>query len=36
LITKESKDRVERLIEQGSKEAKVLLDGRGIKVPGYE
>lgn len=37
LITKESKERVERLIGQGAKEgAKVLLDGRGFKVQGYE
>jgi len=37
LVTKESKERVERLISQGDKEgAKVLLDGRGVKVPGYE
>jgi malonate-semialdehyde dehydrogenase (acetylating)/methylmalonate-semialdehyde dehydrogenase len=36
LITKESKERVEKLIESGTKQAKVLLDGRGIKVPGFE
>jgi len=36
LITKESKTRVEALIEQGAKEAKLLLDGRGVKVPGFE
>jgi malonate-semialdehyde dehydrogenase (acetylating)/methylmalonate-semialdehyde dehydrogenase len=36
LITKESKERVERIIEVSTKEAKVLLDGRGIKVKGYE
>jgi malonate-semialdehyde dehydrogenase (acetylating)/methylmalonate-semialdehyde dehydrogenase len=37
LITKESKERVERLIGEGSKQgAKVLLDGRGIKVKGFE
>jgi malonate-semialdehyde dehydrogenase (acetylating)/methylmalonate-semialdehyde dehydrogenase len=36
LITKESKERVEGLIESGSKQAKVLLDGRGYKVPGFE
>ena len=36
LVTKESKERVERLIESGTKQAKVLLDGRGIKVPGFE
>lgn len=37
LINKESKQRVEKFIEQGVKEgAKLLLDGRGLKVPGYE
>ena len=37
LITKESKVRVEGLIGTAEKEgAKVLLDGRGVKVPGYE
>lgn len=36
LITKESKQRVERIIEVSTKEAKVLLDGRNIKVKGYE
>lgn len=37
LITKESKEKVERLIGEGAKSgAKVLLDGRGVKVPGYE
>ena len=37
LITKESKERVERLIGSAEKEgAKVLLDGRGYKVQGYE
>jgi len=37
LISKESKKRVESLIESGSKEgAKLLLDGRGIVVKGYE
>jgi len=36
LVTKESKLRVEELIATGAKEAKVLLDGRGVKVPGYE
>lgn len=24
------------MIESGAKQAKVLLDGRGVKVPGYE
>lgn len=37
LNTAESKLRVEDLIESGVKEgAKLLLDGRGVKVPGYE
>jgi len=27
--------RVESLIERGSKEAKILLDGRGVKVQGF-
>jgi malonate-semialdehyde dehydrogenase (acetylating)/methylmalonate-semialdehyde dehydrogenase len=27
---------VEGLIESGTKDAKVLLDGRGYKVPGFE
>lgn len=37
LISKESKQRVESLIEQGVKDgAKLLLDGRGVKVPGHE
>lgn len=36
LITRESKERVERLIESGSKQAKLLLDGRNIKVAGFE
>jgi len=36
LISKESKARVEGLIAAGAKEAKVLLDGRGIKIKGYE
>lgn len=35
LITKESQLRVENLIAAGAREAKVLLDGRGIKVDGY-
>lgn len=36
LITKESKSRVEAIIEKATKQNKVLLDGRGIKVPGFE
>lgn len=36
LITKESKARVEALIESGAKQGKILLDGRGIKIPGFE
>jgi malonate-semialdehyde dehydrogenase (acetylating)/methylmalonate-semialdehyde dehydrogenase len=37
LISVESKKRVESLIEAGIKHgAKCLLDGRGVKVPGYE
>jgi malonate-semialdehyde dehydrogenase (acetylating)/methylmalonate-semialdehyde dehydrogenase len=37
LISKESKKRVETLIEQGVQDgAKLLLDGRGVKVPGHE
>jgi malonate-semialdehyde dehydrogenase (acetylating) / methylmalonate-semialdehyde dehydrogenase len=37
LITKESKERVEKLITQGQKEgATIALDGRGVKVQGYE
>lgn len=37
LITKASKARVESLIEQGIQHgAKCLLDGRGVKVPGFE
>ena len=35
LISKDSKLRVEKLIAAGAKEAKLLLDGRGIKVDGY-
>lgn len=36
LVSKESKARVERLIESGVKEgAKLLVDGRGVKVPNY-
>ena len=34
--TKDSLKRIESLIEDGTKTAKVLLDGRGVKVPGYE
>lgn len=37
VITRQSKERIERLIEQGALEgAKVLVDGRGAKIPGYE
>jgi len=36
LVTKESKLRVEKIIERATKENKVLLDGRGVKVPGFE
>eukprot|EP00002_Diphylleia_rotans_P033365 TRINITY_DN708_c0_g1_i1.p1 TRINITY_DN708_c0_g1~~TRINITY_DN708_c0_g1_i1.p1 ORF type:complete len:522 (+),score=121.34 TRINITY_DN708_c0_g1_i1:57-1622(+) len=37
LITKESKERVHKLIENAIKQGgKVLLDGRQIKVPGYD
>ncbi len=37
VITKESKERIERLITTGEKDgAKVALDGRGYTVPGYE
>jgi malonate-semialdehyde dehydrogenase (acetylating)/methylmalonate-semialdehyde dehydrogenase len=37
LISKESKARVEMLIQQGVDDgATLLLDGRGVKVPGYE
>ena len=35
LITKESKEKVESIIERATKENKVLLDGRGVKVNGY-
>lgn len=36
LITKQAKERAERLITNAEKEgAKIILDGRGIKVPGY-
>ena len=37
LATKEGKERVERFIEMGIKEgARIVLDGRGVKVKGYE
>jgi malonate-semialdehyde dehydrogenase (acetylating) / methylmalonate-semialdehyde dehydrogenase len=36
LITKEAKAKVEGIIEQATKENKVLLDGRGVKVAGFE
>ena len=36
LITKESKKRVEAILEKATKENTVLLDGRGVKVPGFE
>jgi malonate-semialdehyde dehydrogenase (acetylating)/methylmalonate-semialdehyde dehydrogenase len=37
IITKESKERVEKLIGTAEKQgAKILLDGRGVKVPGFE
>jgi malonate-semialdehyde dehydrogenase (acetylating)/methylmalonate-semialdehyde dehydrogenase len=37
MTTKENKERVERFIEKGLKEgAKIILDGRSLKVPGYE
>jgi malonate-semialdehyde dehydrogenase (acetylating)/methylmalonate-semialdehyde dehydrogenase len=37
LITKEAKQRVLNLVESGVKEgATLLLDGRGLVVPGYE
>jgi malonate-semialdehyde dehydrogenase (acetylating)/methylmalonate-semialdehyde dehydrogenase len=37
LISKKAKQRVLDLVESGVNEgAKLLLDGRGIKVPGYE
>jgi malonate-semialdehyde dehydrogenase (acetylating) / methylmalonate-semialdehyde dehydrogenase len=37
LISRQAKGRVESLIEEGVKEgAKLELDGRGLKVPGYE
>ncbi|MBN1535483.1 MAG: CoA-acylating methylmalonate-semialdehyde dehydrogenase [Anaerolineales bacterium] len=37
VITPQSKERIENIIEQGSKEgAKILVDGRGTVVEGYE
>lgn len=36
VTTKESLKRIHDLIESGKKDAKVLLDGRGVKVPGFE
>jgi malonate-semialdehyde dehydrogenase (acetylating)/methylmalonate-semialdehyde dehydrogenase len=37
VVSKQSKERIESLIEQGIKAgATCLLDGRGVKVPGYE
>ena len=36
MISKESKIRIEEIIEGAQKEAKVILDGRGIQVKGYE
>lgn len=37
LISKQSRERVEMLIQQGVDDgAKLLLDGRGVKVPGFE
>jgi len=37
MTTKQNKKKVERFIEKGIKEgARLLLDGRGLKVPGYE
>jgi len=37
MTTKQNKEKVERFIEKGIKEgARLLLDGRGLKVPGYE
>ena len=37
VISPEARDRIERMIEEGVKEgAKVILDGRGKKVEGYE
>jgi len=37
VISPQSKQRIHELVESGIQEgAKILLDGRGIKVPGYE
>jgi malonate-semialdehyde dehydrogenase (acetylating)/methylmalonate-semialdehyde dehydrogenase len=37
LISREAKERAERLIAEGvSKGARLVLDGRGVNVPGYE
>ena len=37
VITPQSKNRIEALIEQGASEgARAVLDGRGAKIPGYE
>jgi len=37
LVTRDAKSRVEGLISRGEEEgAKVILDGRGLVVPGYE
>ena len=37
LVTRDAKKRVEGLIAKGEEEgAKVVLDGRGLVVPGYE
>ena len=37
LVTRDAKKRVEELIAKGEEEgAKVVLDGRGLVVPGYE
>ncbi|XP_024359151.1 methylmalonate-semialdehyde dehydrogenase [acylating], mitochondrial [Physcomitrium patens] len=37
VISKQSKERICRLVESGAKAgARIVLDGRGIKVPGYE
>ena len=37
VITKESKERIEKLIQKGVDDgAKLLLDGRNIKIPGCE
>ena len=37
LVTREAKTRVESLIAKGEEEgARIILDGRGLVVPGYE